>query len=204
MVKWAIHHLQGKKCILLPYLKDHVQEYHEWMTSPQLLEQTASEPLTLEEEYQMQQTWTNDPYKFTFIIGISQREIIGDVNLFLYEWDDDDAKNKKERFFGEIEIMIAKQEYRNKGIAIEAIQMFLKYLKNVYFVEQQQRYGPISTIIAKISKENIASQALFEKKLHFQLTKYEEAFEEYHYKIDLNSFETDNIPLEIISLPTNS
>jgi hypothetical protein len=30
------------------------QRYHEWMKSPELLETTASEPLSLEEEYDMQ------------------------------------------------------------------------------------------------------------------------------------------------------
>lgn len=31
-----------------------LQRYHEWMKSPELLETTASEPLSLEEEYNMQ------------------------------------------------------------------------------------------------------------------------------------------------------
>ena len=34
--------------------------YHEWMQSPALLAQTASERLTLEQEYQMQQSWYQD------------------------------------------------------------------------------------------------------------------------------------------------
>ncbi|KAK3742966.1 hypothetical protein QZH41_000206 [Actinostola sp. cb2023] len=34
--------------------------YHDWMQSPELLEQTASERLTLNQEYDMQQSWCED------------------------------------------------------------------------------------------------------------------------------------------------
>lgn len=37
-----------------------MKRYHEWMKSPELLESTASEPLTIEEERDMQSTWTQD------------------------------------------------------------------------------------------------------------------------------------------------
>jgi hypothetical protein len=37
-----------------------VPKYHEWMKSPFLQEMTASEPLTLEEEYEMQTSWHED------------------------------------------------------------------------------------------------------------------------------------------------
>lgn len=38
------------------------------MQSDQLLEQTASERLTLEQEYEMQQSWRTDPDKCTFVL----------------------------------------------------------------------------------------------------------------------------------------
>jgi hypothetical protein len=38
------------------------------MEDEEIRDLTASLPLTLEEEYQMQQTWLNDPDKCTFII----------------------------------------------------------------------------------------------------------------------------------------
>lgn len=34
--------------------------YHKWMTNPELQQLTASEPLTLDEEYQMQKSWRID------------------------------------------------------------------------------------------------------------------------------------------------
>ncbi|KDN48530.1 hypothetical protein K437DRAFT_293864 [Tilletiaria anomala UBC 951] len=60
--------LVGEKCILVPYRRQHVQRYHEWMADPVLQQQTASEPLSLEQEYDMQASWHDDPDKLTFII----------------------------------------------------------------------------------------------------------------------------------------
>ncbi|CAO0792755.1 unnamed protein product [Mucor circinelloides] len=60
--------LIGEKVALVPYKPEHVPKYHEWMKSPFLQEMTASEPLTLEEEYEMQQSWHQDEEKLTFII----------------------------------------------------------------------------------------------------------------------------------------
>lgn len=53
--------LEGAKVILVPYMKEHVPKYHQWMQDPALLQATGSEPLTLDQEYQMQLTWTQDP-----------------------------------------------------------------------------------------------------------------------------------------------
>lgn len=38
------------------------------MSDPELLKLTASEPLTLDQEYEMQETWRNDEDKCTFLI----------------------------------------------------------------------------------------------------------------------------------------
>lgn len=54
--------LEGEKVILVPYMKEHVPKYHQWMLDPVLLEATASESLTLEQEYQMHLSWTQDPH----------------------------------------------------------------------------------------------------------------------------------------------
>ncbi|KAK4688312.1 hypothetical protein P7C73_g1804, partial [Tremellales sp. Uapishka_1] len=50
----------GDKVILVPYRPEHVPTYHEWMKSPELLELTASEPLTFDEELAMQKKWHLD------------------------------------------------------------------------------------------------------------------------------------------------
>jgi len=58
----------GKKVILIEYRECHVVKYNRWMKSPSLLILTASVPLSLEGEYEMQKTWSQDPKKCTFII----------------------------------------------------------------------------------------------------------------------------------------
>jgi RimJ/RimL family protein N-acetyltransferase len=52
--------LVGERVLLVPYLAEHVPLYNAWMQSPELLELTASEPLTLEEEYENQISWRED------------------------------------------------------------------------------------------------------------------------------------------------
>lgn len=54
--------LEGEKVILVPYMAEHVPKYHEWMREPALLQATGSEPLSLDEEYQMQLSWNQDPF----------------------------------------------------------------------------------------------------------------------------------------------
>ena len=62
------------------------------MKSPELQVLTASEPITLDQEFEMQHEWCRDPLKCTFIIQsplVSEHNLdgyggmVGDVNLFL-------------------------------------------------------------------------------------------------------------------------
>lgn len=53
--------LEGEKVLLVPYMEAHVPKYHSWMQDPSLLQATGSEPLTLDQEYQMQLSWSRDP-----------------------------------------------------------------------------------------------------------------------------------------------
>nr|CAD7431194.1 unnamed protein product [Timema monikensis] len=106
--------------------------YHNWMKSPELQQLTASEPLSLEEEYRMQQSWSEDEDKCTFIIldrliyEVSKDEIaamIGDTNLFFHSSEDCEDCVK----VAEAEIMIAEVASRGKRRGWEALLLMLRY-----------------------------------------------------------------------------
>ncbi|XP_070783494.1 alpha/beta-tubulin-N-acetyltransferase 9 [Enoplosus armatus] len=152
--------LEGHKVVLVPYNAEHVPRYHEWMKSPELQELTASEPLTLEQEYDMQKSWREDSDKCTFIILDKQRWadtsvgeeqcMVGDVNIFLTDPTDPSL--------AELEIMIAEPSFRGKGIGKEVTRMMMCYGVIKLGVKKFQ---------AKIGLNNQVSIAMF-KKLHFQ------------------------------------
>jgi hypothetical protein len=60
--------LSSPGLVLVPYLRPFVPRYHEWMCDPALLAATESEPLSLEEEYENQQSWLQSTDKLTFIL----------------------------------------------------------------------------------------------------------------------------------------
>ena len=60
--------LYGELVALVPYKCHHVLKYNSWMQEEELQILTASEPLSLKEEYEMQETWHKDEKKLTFII----------------------------------------------------------------------------------------------------------------------------------------
>ncbi|XP_043861145.1 N-acetyltransferase 9 isoform X2 [Dromiciops gliroides] len=143
--------LLGQKVILVPYTTEHVPRYHEWMKSEELQRLTASEPLTLEQEYAMQHSWREDSDKCTFIVldaekwqaqpdSAEENCMVGDVNLFLTDLQDPTL--------GEIEVMIA-------GMTTLSLNKFE----------------------AKIGQGNEPSICMF-KKLHFEQVAMNSVFQE--------------------------
>uniref|UniRef100_A0A0E0K9Z9 N-acetyltransferase domain-containing protein n=1 Tax=Oryza punctata TaxID=4537 RepID=A0A0E0K9Z9_ORYPU len=168
----------GELAVLVPYLREHVPRYHGWMQDPALLEATASEPLSLDQEFDVHRSWTLDPLKHTFIVldkdlieggfvvGNPHTEaMVGDVNIYMN--DPDDLQ------LAEIEIMIAEHKStfsysRGKGLGQEAILIMMAFAV--------EKYG-IHTFRAKINESNTASLKLF-RKLGFKDASYSAIFRE--------------------------
>ena len=175
--------LIGKVVILVPYKKHHVIKYHNWMKSKELLEKTASEPLTLNEEFEMQEKWWKDEDKCTFILlnktvltnnnqnnknifdSLISREselssLTGDVNMFL--------NLEMARQEAELEVMVAEAQWRGIGLGKEAIKIL------IYFAILKMN---IKKFIVKIGSTNLESLALF-KGLGFEEESYSSVFDE--------------------------
>lgn len=64
---------------LVPYMAHHVPRYHEWMSDPAILAATESDPLSLEEEEENQQSWLYSLDKITFILLAPLRTVVGEA-----------------------------------------------------------------------------------------------------------------------------
>ncbi|XP_029190977.2 N-acetyltransferase 9-like protein isoform X1 [Acropora millepora] len=168
--------LEGERIVLVPYKREHVPRYHEWMQSAELLEQTASERLTLEQEYDMQRSWFQDENKCTFIILDKKKWLqpemteidcmAGDVNLFL---------NDNKLDIAEIEVMIAEPSCRRNGFGREALLTMMNYGANHLGIKKYE---------AKIGCGNKASLSLFHK-LGFVETSYSDVFNEWTLQLNV-------------------
>ncbi|XP_021928500.1 N-acetyltransferase 9 isoform X3 [Zootermopsis nevadensis] len=144
MKKNRFTQILGKNVILVPYKAEHVPKYHEWMKSPELQLLTASEPLSLSEEYEMQKSWLMDE---DITVPLPIGAMIGDTNLFLY--DSEDCTR-----LAEVEIMIAENNVRRKRRGWEAVLLMLRYGCEELAVEKFQ---------AKINLDNNKSISMFQK-----------------------------------------
>ncbi|XP_059388542.1 N-acetyltransferase 9 isoform X2 [Carassius carassius] len=200
--------LEGEKVVLVPYNADHVPRYHQWMCSPELQKLTSSDPLTLEQEYDMQRCWREDDDKCTFIIldkqkwadpSIPEQEcMVGDVNIFLTDPSDPSL--------AELEIMIAVPCYRGKGLGKEVTRMMMCYgrTKQVFkdlllvvttlyvrifcvcvFTSTGVHKLGIQKFEVKIGLDNKISIAMF-KKFHFRELSISEVFQEVILGVTVN------------------
>uniref|UniRef100_A0A1J3K4U9 N-acetyltransferase 9-like protein n=1 Tax=Noccaea caerulescens TaxID=107243 RepID=A0A1J3K4U9_NOCCA len=183
--------LEGKRVVLVPYMAEHVPRYHNWMQDEELLQATGSEPLSLEQEYEMQISWTQDPNKQTFIVldkDFIEGDLVhgephvqamtGDVNIYMNDMDDPKV--------AEVEIMIAEPRSRGKGLGKETVLMMMAYaVKNL----------EIHKFTAKIGDSNTASLSLF-RKLGFEESSYSNVFKE----VTLEYIVTDLRRAELLKL----
>ncbi|KAI3396455.1 hypothetical protein diail_12175 [Diaporthe ilicicola] len=184
------------RVLFVPYDRHHVLRYHDWMSDPEIQEATASEPLTMEEEYENQQSWRESHDKLTFILckpaainGApgscvqagevdSPDKMIGDINFFLYPWDDEPEGNEAgtssahpSYCVGEIDIMIASENDRGKGLGKAAVSTFMHYIwsNRAAILREYQSAAQLKLrfLMAKIKATNTHSIALF-KSLGFE------------------------------------
>lgn len=170
----------------------HLQKYskpklHFLTQTQEIQEATASEPLSIDEEYSMQRSWRLDADKLTFIAcqpitgtltaeSDSPSNMIGDINLFLRIDDGADGLSPPE-IVGEIELMIAEKVNQRRGFGKAALLAFMRYI-----VERQgeicgefvgsldgemkgkleDRGDRFACLSVKIGKENERSLRLFE------------------------------------------
>jgi RimJ/RimL family protein N-acetyltransferase len=180
-------YLCSNKVVLVPYGAHHVAKYHDWMLNKALLDATASDPLTLEEEYAMQTSWAKDLDKAAWIVLANSGDawkscahaeleyMAGDVNAFISQNEDGCV--------AELEVMIAEPKYRKMGLATEAICIMMHWL--------QTHLPGLDRFIAKIHRSNHASLQLFQK-LGFEAYQTVEIFNETHLR---RSAAPENIPL---------
>lgn len=201
----------GSSSILVPYRREHVKKYHDWMLDPVLLEATASEPLSLEEEYENQESWRDDPGKVTFIILAKEaclekndvpvarngafvqdnlHAMAGDVNLFLSDEDEetDDDGSDQEKEPSSAEGMVPRRQAEVDIMIVETV-----YRRNGLGTDAvclMMMYGAthlnIRRFFCKINEDNIASLTLF-RKLGFQQCAYAECFHEIELELKRDS-----------------
>jgi RimJ/RimL family protein N-acetyltransferase len=164
------------------------------MQDTELQAATASEPLTMVEEYDMQRSWRTDNDKLTFIVcqpreathesqavqaGDDDRpeRMIGDINLFLFEPEDDDdgavqvpqGTKASNAVVGEIELMIARKDLQRQGYGRAALLSFTSYVLDSwtriaaeYGGTQGESHRPLAYLRVKINQSNARSIALFQ------------------------------------------
>ncbi|CAK7230847.1 hypothetical protein SBRCBS47491_007727 [Sporothrix bragantina] len=170
--------------LLVPYDRRHVPTYHAWMEDEAVRAATASERLTLDEEYENQESWRESGDKLTFIVcrareGDSSSDtivagvddapsrMVGDINFFLTPFEEEDGTESG--FAGEVDVMIAGLEDRGKGYGRAAVTAFLHYIlqrqREAILAEASSASSfksmVLRQLVVKIQATNAASIGLF-------------------------------------------
>ncbi|XP_060058690.1 alpha/beta-tubulin-N-acetyltransferase 9 isoform X2 [Erinaceus europaeus] len=194
--------LLGKKVVLVPYTPAHVPRYHEWMKSEDLQRLTASEPLSLEQEYAMQQSWREDadrpaisqPHSSLLCrVEVMTLSPLSSECTFIVldaeKWRAQPGTPEESCMagdvnlfltdlgdpgLGEIEVMIAEPSCRGRGFGTEAVLMMMSYgLRNFE---------------AKIGQANEPSIRMF-RKLHFDQVSVSSVFQEVTLRLTVSELE---------------
>ncbi len=173
MKKTNLEKIELESVILVEFEERMIGKYCEWMQDEFLLQATCTEPMGREEVESLCLMWKTDPCKYTYIIcdkiryDLTKPEIsmIGDVNLFV-----DDELN------AEINVMLAEESYRGKGIAAQVVNRVLRVAKEVLGLRR---------VIAKINESNRASERLFAKLGFVEYDRIQD-FGEIHYEYCLS------------------
>lgn len=199
----------GDRVILVPYKRHHVAKYHEWMMQTEIQELTASEPLTIDEEYEMQKKWQQDEDKLTFIIlskdlyvenmSVSSEEkeiqaMVGDVNGFVIEEEhnDSDSEGENQQEMSkqvEMEVMIVDKANRGCGYGSEAVFLMMNY------IYKQTESINFNKFLVKIGEDNLKSIEMFER-LGFVRFKYIKPFKQVCLKFELDLFNKDSSSMQ--------
>lgn len=151
------------------------------LTSSQYIQEaTASEPMTIEEEYENQQSWRTSSDKLTFIVCAplpSHQDSVqaknedrdenmrGDINFFLYPYDGEDDEETEGWYTGEVDVMIASPDHRGKGVGKAAVCALLVYIRQS-LEGILEEYSPgksaaLKELMVKIKEDNVGSRKLF-------------------------------------------
>ncbi|EED86487.1 predicted protein, partial [Thalassiosira pseudonana CCMP1335] len=179
--------LSGSNILLVPYRTEHLTNYHKWMQDPSLLDATASEPLTMEEEVDMQISWRDDERKCTFIIlardllDCSSGEPDTEGEEQPYNTGNKQSTTCTEQLSqAELDIMIAESSHRHKGLGVELALTMMHY--GAFHLH-------IRRFFVKIKNTNNASLKLFREKLGFVQCAYAECFGEYELECKCERWE---------------
>jgi methionyl-tRNA synthetase len=156
-------------------------------------EATASEPMSLDEEYENQASWRQASDKLTFIVcqpasldadvvrartADADVRMVGDINFFLHPYEEDEEETAEEDrsmwLTGEVDVMIAEYDCRGKGMGKASVCALLVYIQRHLdaildeFASSQDTTTAatppeLKDLMVKIKEGNAESRALFGK-----------------------------------------